>query len=49
VVKVGKAMGALGFEGKKNKGIKGWICVPVNPQDMADLRKRMAMHADDVE
>jgi predicted P-loop ATPase len=46
VVKVGKAMGALGFEGRRYKGTNGWICVPVNPQDMADLRKRMAMHAE---
>jgi hypothetical protein len=47
VVKVGMAMGDLNFERRRKKGIKGWVCIPINPQEMADYRKRMAMHADD--
>jgi hypothetical protein len=41
------AMGDLNFERRRKKGIKGWVCIPINPQEMADYRKRMAMHADD--
>jgi hypothetical protein len=46
-VKVGMAMKNMGFESKRHRGLKGWICVPVSGQDMVDLRKRMAMHAED--
>jgi hypothetical protein len=47
VVKVGMAMAELGFKGKKHNGRKGWICVPISPQDLAEYRKRIAMHTDD--
>jgi hypothetical protein len=46
LVKVGKAMGQLGFESRKFKGGRGWICIPINPQDFVDQRKRMAMHSE---
>jgi hypothetical protein len=49
VVKVGMAMKNLGFKSKRNLGLNGWVCMPINPQEMADYRKRMAMHADDEE
>jgi hypothetical protein len=46
VVKVGKAMGEIGFERKKNHGQKGWICIPLNAEEIIENRKRMAMHAE---
>jgi hypothetical protein len=49
VVKVGMAMKKLGFESKSHKGTRGWNCMPINPQDLADHRKRMAMQTDDDE
>jgi predicted P-loop ATPase len=47
LVKVGMAMKNLGFERRRNKATKGWICIPINPQDFVDQRKRMAMHSVD--
>jgi predicted P-loop ATPase len=47
VVKVGMAMKNLGFESKVIKKIRGWMSVPINPNELADHRKRMAMQNDD--
>jgi hypothetical protein len=48
-VRVGRAMKALGFEGAKRNGIRGWICIPLSGEDMVALRKRLAMSGSDVE
>jgi hypothetical protein len=36
----------MGFERRKSHGLNGWICIPINPQDFVDQRKRMAMHSE---
>jgi predicted P-loop ATPase len=46
LVKVGKAMSQLGFEKRRSGSLNGWICIPINPQDFVDQRKRMAMHSE---
>jgi hypothetical protein len=46
LVKVGMAMKNLNFESRKFQGGRGWICMPINPQDFVDQRKRMAMHSE---
>jgi hypothetical protein len=42
-VKVGRAMSSLGFKQKKSCGIRGWICIPMTPEEMIAERKRRAM------
>jgi predicted P-loop ATPase len=42
-IKVGRAMKSLGYEFQKSHGIRGWICVPLTPEEMVNNRKRMAM------
>jgi predicted P-loop ATPase len=42
-VKVGQAMRNLGFKQKKSCGIRGWICIPMTPEEMVAERKRRAM------
>jgi hypothetical protein len=39
------AMAKLGYEKRRSDATKGWICIPINPQDFVDQRKRMAMHS----
>jgi hypothetical protein len=46
VVKVGKAMAELGFDKKRSHGIKGWICIPLTSDELANQRKRLAMNPD---
>jgi predicted P-loop ATPase len=43
VIKVAKAMKDLGFEQKKNKGKRGWVCIPLTPEEIVAERKRLAM------
>jgi predicted P-loop ATPase len=42
-IKVGKAMKDLGFEQRKKKGQRGWICIPMTAEEMVAERKRLAM------
>jgi predicted P-loop ATPase len=42
-IKVGRAMKDLGYELKKRKGMRGWICIPLNSEEMVAERKRIAM------
>jgi predicted P-loop ATPase len=48
-VRIGKAMAALGFEQKRVKGRRGWICIPMTPSEMEAARKRLAMAENDPE
>jgi hypothetical protein len=40
--KVAKAMRELGFEQKRSKNFRGWICIPLTPEEMIAERKRLA-------
>jgi predicted P-loop ATPase len=42
-VRIGQAMKELGFEQKRIKNTRGWICIPRSPAEIEAERKRLAM------
>jgi predicted P-loop ATPase len=45
-VRIGQAMKELGFEQKRLKNTRGWICIPRTPAEIEAERKRLAMERD---
>jgi hypothetical protein len=45
-VRIGQAMKKLGFEPKRTKYARGWICIPRTPAEIEAERKRMAREDD---
>jgi hypothetical protein len=45
-VRIGQAMKELGFEQKRTKNARGWICIPRTPAEIEAERKRLAMERD---
>jgi predicted P-loop ATPase len=44
--RIGQAMKELGFEQKRTKNARGWICIPRTPAEIEAERKRLAMERD---
>jgi predicted P-loop ATPase len=47
-VRIGQAMKELGFQQKRVKNTRGWICIPRTPSEIEAERKRMAMSEEEV-